>query len=71
MQFQKHLPSIYYQKPIGDMLMIVKHDLDLKNCRANFKLYWRNRTKKITFENEKKKNCLNFLNREIISNVEK
>lgn len=52
------------------MLMIVKYDLDLKNCRANFKLYRRNRTKKITFENEKKKNCLNFLNREIKSNVE-
>ena len=54
MQFQKHLPSIYYQKPIGDMMMIVKYDLDLKNCRANFKLYRRNRTKKIAFENEKK-----------------
>ena len=37
------------------MMMIVKYDLDLKNCRANFKLYRRNRTKKITFENEKKK----------------
>ena len=55
MQFQKHLPSIYYQKPIGDMMMIVKYDLDLKNCRANFKLHRRNRAKKLHLKMKRKK----------------